>query len=175
MSANSTKSNLSKADLQVLVTSNDSSISLVKPVNKRSECWSNFSQVYHINKPQDYIVCLQCKTVLKWTSENGTRVMTHHNCLQKSVSTTPSRQRTISSYCQQSSASKECPLFQKRITEACVEYCAVDCRPFESVAGSGFMNLAKQLISAGACLGTSVSVNELLPHPSTVSIPFSLI
>jgi hypothetical protein len=66
-------------------------------------------------------------------------------------------------------------LFQKRITEACVEYCAVDCRPFESVAGSGFMNLAKQLISAGACLGTSVSVNELLPHPSTVSIPFSLI
>ncbi len=89
MSANSTKSNLSKADLQVLVTSNDSSISLVKPVNKRSECWSNFSQVYHINKPQDYIVCLQCKTVLKWTSENGTRVMTHHNCLQKSVSRLP--------------------------------------------------------------------------------------
>jgi len=32
------------------------------------------------------------------------------------------------------------------------------------------MNLVKQLISAGASRGTSVSHSELLPHPSTVSI-----
>jgi hypothetical protein len=92
---------------------------------------------------------------------------------KKPVSTTPSRQRTISSYCQQSSSSKECPLIQKRIIEACVEYCAVDGRSFESVAGTGFLNLAKQLINAGATLGTSVVVSELLPHPTTVSIEFS--
>jgi hypothetical protein len=100
--------------------------------------------------------------------------MTHHKCLiNKPVSMTPPRQRTISSYCQQPSSSKECPLFQKRITEACVEYCAVDGRSFESVAGTGFLNLAKQLLSAGATLGTSITVNELLPHPSTVSIELS--
>ncbi|CAF1452053.1 unnamed protein product, partial [Rotaria sordida] len=171
-SANSTKLNLSKAELQILVTLNDPSISFTKPKNKRSECWSNFSQIYHENNPLDYIICLQSKTVLKWTSEDGTRVMSHHNCLNKSISTTPSRQRTISSYCQQSSASKECPFFQKCIAEASVEYCGVDCRQFESIAGVDFMNLAKQLIIAGASLGTSVTVNELLPHPSTIARNF---
>ena len=100
----------------------------------------------------------QCKSVLKWTSENGTRVMTHHNCLilnlhQQLHLDNEQSHRIVT----QSSSSKECPLIQKRITEACVEYCAVDCRSFESVAGAGFINLAKQLICAGATLGTSVS------------------
>ncbi len=100
-SISSKKSTLSKAELQGLVASNDASISFTKPANVRSECWSNYSQIYHENIPQEYTLCLQCETVLKWTSTNGTRVMTHHNCLKrKTVSTTPSRQRTISSYCQ---------------------------------------------------------------------------
>jgi hypothetical protein len=171
MSSSTVKIILSKAELQNLVTSNHPSISFIKPTNVRSECWTNYSQVYHSNIAQDYIICLQCKTVLKWTSETGTRVMSHHNCSKRSSTpTTPSRQRTISSYCQQSLTSKECPFVKNRITEACVEYCAIDGRSFESVSGSGFVNLAKQLIVAGATIGTSVSVNELLPHPSTVSI-----
>ena len=174
-SESSAKSVLSKAELQTLVTSNDPSVSFTKPKNVRSDCWSSFSQVYHEGNPLDYITCLHCKTVLKWTSENGTRVMSHHNCLNKSITMTPSRQRTISSFYQPSSAKKEYPLFQKRITEACVEYCAIDCRPFESIAGAGFVNLAKQLINAGASLGTSVPVDDLLPHPSTVSIQLGFI
>jgi len=147
-STNSVKSFLSKAEVQSLVASNDASISFVKPTNARSECWTNFSQICHRNISQDYIICLQCKTILKWTSTNRTRVMTHHNYLKnKLISTTPSRQRTISSYCQQSSLSKEYTLFQKRITEACVEYCAVDGRPFESVAGAAHAdkNLKKRV------------------------------
>ncbi len=169
-STDSSSSTLSKADLQALVTSNNPLVSFAKPASVRSQCWSNYTQVYHGNIPQDFIICLQCKTVLKWTSENGTRVMNHHNCIKKPRPETPNRQRTISSYCQQSSSSTECPLIKKRITEACVEYCAVDGRSFESVTGAGFINLAKQLISSGATLGTSVSANELLPHPSTVSL-----
>ncbi|CAF3884286.1 unnamed protein product, partial [Rotaria sp. Silwood1] len=86
---------------------------------------------------------------------------------------TPSRQQIISSHCQQPSSSKECALFQKRITDACIEYDAGEIRPFESVAGTGFMNLAKQLISAGATLGTSIMVSQLLPHPSMLSIKIS--
>ena len=101
----------------------------------------------------------------------ATRVMSHHNCLKKkSASTTPSRQRTISSYCRPSSSSKECSLFGKRIIDAGVEYCAVDGRSFESVAGTGFLNVAKQFINAGATLGTAVAITELLPHTTTVNI-----
>ncbi|CAF1527281.1 unnamed protein product [Adineta ricciae] len=164
------KSTLSKAELQRLVSSDDPLISFKKPSNKRSDCWTNFSQVYHSNNAQDYIVCLVCKSILKWTKDQGTRVMTHHNCVKvKSPSTTPTRQRTISSYCTHPSLSKECPLIRKRITEVCVEYCALDGRSFESVAGTGFKALAKQLVNAGATLGTSVNVTELLPDPSTIS------
>ncbi|CAF3950481.1 unnamed protein product [Rotaria sp. Silwood2] len=147
----STKTPLSKAALQDLVSSNGTSISFVKPAHGRSEFWKSYSQIYVEGVAQDYIICLQCKTVLKWTSENGTRVMSHHSCVK------------------QASTSTECPLIRKRITEACVEFCAVDGRSFESVAGTGFINLAKQLISAGAILGTSINVNELLPNPSTIS------
>ena len=165
---------LSKAELQSLVTSDDPLISFKKPLNKRSECWTSYSQIYYSNNPQDYIVCLQCKCVLKWVKDHGTRVMTHHNCpksktVLSTTTTTPTRQRSISSYCTQPSTLKECPLIQKRITEACVEYCAVDARSFESVRGIGFQNLAKQLVNAGATLGTSIDISKLLPHPSTVS------
>lgn len=155
----------------MLAMSNDPSISFVKPTAVRSKCWTNYSQVHHQNVALDYIICLECKTVLKWSSENGTRVMNYHRCTKsKSLSSTPTRQRTISSYCQQPSLSKEFSSIKKRILDACVEYCALDGRPFESVAGTGFINLAKQLIHAGAILGTSAGADELLPHPSTVSI-----
>ncbi|CAF4055111.1 unnamed protein product [Rotaria sp. Silwood1] len=162
---------LSKAEIQDLVKLNSSSISFAKPDNVRSEFWASYSQIYVNNVAQNFILCSQCRTVLKWISDNGTRVMSHHNCEKaKRVPNSSHRQRTISSFCQKASVSPECRLVRKRITEACVEYCAVDGRPFESVAGSGFLSLAKQLICAGATLGTSISASELLPHPSTVSI-----
>ena len=82
---------------------------------------------------------------------------------------TPFRQRTISSYCTQSSSCKECLLIEKRITEACVEYWALVGHLFENVAGTRFQNLAKQFISAGATLATAINVSDLLPHPNTVS------
>ena len=89
-SPSSEKSSLSKLELQNLVASNNPSISFVKPANVRSACWTNYRQIYHSNIAQDYIVCLHCKIILKWTGVNGTRVMTHHNCLKiKPVSTTP--------------------------------------------------------------------------------------
>ena len=83
---------------------------------------------------------------------------------------TSSQQRTTSSYCTQPSSSKGYLLIEKRITEACVEYCAADVHLFENVAGTRFQNLAKQFISAGATLGTAIDVSDLLSHPSTVSI-----
>jgi len=54
----STKSTLSKAELQVLVVANDASISFTKPTNVQSECWTNYSPIYHANIPQEYIILL---------------------------------------------------------------------------------------------------------------------
>ncbi|CAF1384444.1 unnamed protein product [Didymodactylos carnosus] len=76
------------------------------------------------------------------------------------------RQRMISSYCEVQP--KDYATIKHQLTEACVEYCAVDSRSFESVSGDGFISLVKQLMNAEAIVGTAVPVKELLPHPSTV-------
>ncbi|CAF1085848.1 unnamed protein product [Rotaria magnacalcarata] len=65
------KATLSKVEIQTLATSNDPSISFAKPANVRSEVWTNYSQVYYKTEGLDYIICLQCRVVLKWISENG--------------------------------------------------------------------------------------------------------
>jgi hypothetical protein len=177
MASTVNKQTFSKHDYQNLVVTNDPSISLIKPSTARSELWSKFSQLYHLNIAQNYIVCNLCRVVLKWSSESGTRVMKNHNCENKSTSktstssTTPSRQRTISSYMPPTPDNYSS--IKDRIVEACAEFCAVDGKPFETVAGEGFINLAKQLMNAGALIGTGFSVNDLLPHSTTVSVSFS--
>ena len=80
---NSGKLLLSKAKLETLVASDDRVILFKNPTNKRNECWTNYSQIYHANNLQDYIICLRCKSMLKWAKDYGTRVMTHRNCLKK--------------------------------------------------------------------------------------------
>ena len=77
---------------------------------------------------------------------------------KKSASTTLSRQRTISSYMPPTHDNYSS--IKDRIIEACVELCALDCRPFDTVSGEGFINLAKQLMNVGALMGTGYSVND---------------
>ncbi|CAF1518711.1 unnamed protein product [Adineta steineri] len=170
MSSTVSKETFSKDHYQKLIIINDSSITLLKPSNSRSELWSKFSQLHHLNIAQNYIVCNLCRVVLKWSSETGTRVMKNHNCENKPTpksSTTPSRQRTISSY--MPPPPDNYSSIKDRVVEACVEFCALDGNSFETVAGEGFVNLAKQLMNAGALIGTGLSVSDLLPHPTTVS------
>ena len=161
---------LSKNDYQRLVNEHHSSISLIKPISARSNLWSKFSQLHHLGNPQNYIVCNICHIVLKWSSETGTRVMKNHNCETNLASNTPAqtRQRTISSY--MSPGPDNYLSIKDRIVEACVEFCALDGKSFDTVAGEGFINLAKQLMNTGALIGTGFSVNDLLPHPTTVSM-----
>ena len=82
--------------------------------------------------------------------------------------TTLSRQRTISSYIPP--APDNYSSIRDRIVETCVEFCALDGKPFDTVTGDGFINLAKQLMNAGALIGTGFSINDILPHATTVSM-----
>ncbi len=93
-----------------------------------------------------------CNVVLKWSSETGTRVMKNHNCKNKSTSRIPSRQRTISSY--MPPAPDNFSSIKESIVEVCVEFCARDGKPFETIAGEGF------------------SVDDLSLPSTTVSVSF---
>ena len=57
---------------------------------------------------------------------------------------------------------------KNEIVQKCVEFCAIDLRPFESVAGTGFLRLAQALIDLGAAHG-NISAKEIIPHPTTIS------
>ncbi|CAF4295357.1 unnamed protein product [Rotaria socialis] len=51
------KSTLFKVEIQILVTSNDPSISFAKPANAKSEVWTDSSKVHYKNERLDYIIC----------------------------------------------------------------------------------------------------------------------
>ena len=107
---------------------------------------------------------------VKMSSETGTKVMKNHNCETKFASNTPAqaRQPTISSYMPPAPANYSS--IKDRIIEACIEFCALDGKLFDAVTGEGFINLAKQLKNTGTLIGTGFSVNDLLPHPTTVNM-----
>ncbi|CAF0921012.1 unnamed protein product [Didymodactylos carnosus] len=148
---NAKSNNNLKTKLQALVTAKDPTISFIEPAISRSDCWTSFSQIQLSKISQDYVVCLSSGTVLKWISENGTKVMKNHSCPKKNgirSITLKGRQRTTSSYCE--AQPNDYAAIKHQLTEACIEYCVVDSRSFESVSDDGFISLAKQLMDAGA-------------------------
>ena len=56
------------------------------------------------------------------------------------------------------------------IIMACAEFAALDGRAFDTMSGTDFLNLAKQLVDAGRLLGNSstVKIEYLMPHSTTV-------
>lgn len=58
--------------------------------------------------------------------------------------------------------------FKKETTEKCVEFVCQDIRPYDSVSGKGFNQLAQHLVDTAAKIG-KFNVSEILPHPTTVS------
>ena len=53
-------------------------------------------------------------------------------------------------------------------TEKCVTLCCKDIRPYDVVAGDGFVNIVQHFVNLGAKYGR-FNVKDVLPHPTTVS------
>jgi len=178
MSTNSNQ--LSKKDIEQLVSQNSTSISYTKPSEsnkiKISKYWSSFSQICVSNVKQELIVCDHCKTILVYKASTGSGCMIHHlrSCQSKlKQANSSSEQQTINSYYKSTSnGKKQIPTGIKRaITTACAEFVAEDGRAFYLLQGPGFARLAKQLFESGQRLSSSAHINMegLLPVPSTVS------
>jgi len=112
-----------------------------------------------------YVQCNRCTKVLSYDKvKGGTSHLRRHatTCQSTELSSTTT---PISSFFKSSTV----PLTVKQdITLKCAEFACRDLRPFETVAGDGFVALAQALISVGVKYG-QVSAKDMLPHPSTVS------
>ncbi|CAF1365939.1 unnamed protein product [Rotaria sordida] len=56
------------------------------------------------------------------------------------------------------------------VAQACAEFSALDGRAFQAMKGNGFQNLAQVLFDAGRSYNnSSIQVQDILPHPTTIS------
>lgn len=164
---------LSRTEIEKLIGENHPSIRFVqkKKTAHSSELWNHFHQVFVDNQQQKFASCNECKSLLAFTSTNGTSNLKSHLeffTRPKKTSNDPT-QSTVHEFFS-TSTKKEVPRRIKYpITQACVEFAALDGRAFETIQGDGFRKLAQALLVAGRLLSkTSVSVEDILPHSTTV-------
>jgi hypothetical protein len=147
-------------------------VALVKPKHVKSVKWDNYLQIYVNGFAQSFISCIKCYCVLAWKSCDGTNVMDKHNksCKQQSSSSSSKQQTIDSFYSTNNNTQKRLITSTKRkLINTLAEFCAVDNLPFNLINGEGFKELAESLIKAGRQLGSAVSLDELLPDPTTVN------
>lgn len=124
-----------------------------------SKVWSDFKIVVDgiTRKSVGYVQCLKCSALLTHASHAaGTSNLSRHVC---------KKQRTENNTTTTNATDAE---VKARVTLKCVEMCAQDGRPFNTVAGEGFKTLCQELINIGAQKG-EINIEHVLPHPTTVS------
>ena len=58
---------------------------------------------------------------------------------------------------------------QKTVTKASVDMCALDIRPFVAISGVGFKRFLGVAMKLSQNVKGKINVDEMLPHPTTVS------
>ncbi|ROL29787.1 Transposable element Hobo transposase [Anabarilius grahami] len=88
----------------------------------------------------------------------------HFICNNSSGPTSSSKQMSVSDFLAKPTPSR----VKSLITDKCMNFCCMDIRSFETVAGNGFTQLAQELINVGAAHG-HLSATILLPDSTTIS------
>ena len=131
----------------------------------KSEVWASFDLVVTLtNEPTGFAQCKTCKHVLSFDSKStGTSHLARHSrgCSSNTGAESSSRQLPIPNFIVKSAPTTA----KKEVTQKCITMCCEDIRPFETVAGGGFLQLAQELINTGATYGR-VSAADLLPDPT---------
>ncbi|CAF4983738.1 unnamed protein product [Rotaria sp. Silwood1] len=98
----------------------------------------------------------------------------HIKSCQTTSKDIPNASLTIKEYLRPKTAQPISRIFKEKITDATVEFVAVDNRAFELVSGDGFINLAQTIFNVGQDLSKTPDVNvlDLIPNPRTVSVSF---
>lgn len=166
---------LTKKQIEKLIEDGDESVKFVqkKTTSKSSEWWHHYHHIFVNNDQQQFVSCNTCKALLFVTSTSGTNTLKSHfnSCTQQKDKSPGGHQQTVRDFY---ASSKQKPIPTKlklRVTEACVEFCAIDGRAFDVITNDGFQNLANALYNAGRSMyKSSILIKELLPTSRTVRI-----
>ena len=122
----------------------------VKSVQGKSKVWEQFGLVHCGDKEMEFVACTKCNHVLVFKKgKTGTSTMQKHKC------SLPNNQPVLTSAVQHLPAkpAKPTTAIKKTVTAACVDFVCEDLRPFDTVAGEGFLDLIQVVsLNTTACL-----------------------
>ena len=116
---------------------------------EKSTVWNVFLLQADSNDAVEYVKCKKCGVLMMYDSKRtGNSALQRH--VDRVCKTTDDAggllQPSIAAF---ASSSRKIPLQDKqKMTEKCVAFCCKDIRPFRSIEGEGFRELAQQLINA---------------------------
>lgn len=117
----------------------------------KSAIWKKFN--YIVNSEdcfQKGVQCNDCGHILIYDgSKTGSSHLSRHVCKLEPLNT----QNEIFNSEKNDNEISVSREVKKKVLDACVVFCAKDLRPFETVAGVGFLALAQTLIDIGADCG----------------------
>ena len=142
---------------------------ILKTVEKDASKNAHFDDVKDVNTDGTvtilpYVACRHCKKVLGYDKVKGGTSHLRRHADACCCSTSQVATRGIAGYFKSPSVPSS---VKSDITVKCVEFICKDIRPFETVAGAGFVQLAQAFVNIGAKYG-QIAINDVIPHPTTV-------
>jgi hypothetical protein len=128
------------------------------PKTSRSIVWKHFAFILKDDGTQikNLVYCRLCKKIRQHSSSSTSNLLSH-NCIKKF------KRSTSTNVVQLDSESKrECTL-------VLTKWIVNDCRPFSTIAGTNFQDVAKYFIKVGAKNGNNIDLDHLIPHRTTLS------
>ena len=139
---------------------------------KTSTVWETFGKIVTVSDRKvvkGFVPCLNCgkagKGVLAWRPGSGYGSFRAHKCGVRPNVHGNWKTGVESADRQLLNPSGEA---KRKVLQSVVEFCGIDMRPFSSITGQGFVNLAQCLIDIGQGEGR-VDVKKLLPDRHLVS------
>ena len=173
-----------KEEITKLIKSDSPSIILSSPTKtqRSSKSWSSYKLVSIDNVPQNFAMCVACKTLVTFKNSTGTGGLQKHIDSCTSQTTITNNQTTLDSLLvpitsdsffsskdvQQQRNSSLPKTLRRSLNLAFVEFVALDCRSFETIRGRGFTRLIHQVFKAGQSSRTNINTNILIPSTKTV-------
>ena len=92
------------------------------------------------------------------------------SCTKSIVKTTDENQKSVKKFYSSSTTTVIPKRMKSSVLMARAKFAALDGRAFDTMSGTGFLNLAKELLDADRLLGNSstVKIGDLIPHSTTV-------
>lgn len=138
---------------------------------RKSEIWKTFSLI--VNKDgisQNFVQCIKCRSIFKYnSSKTGNSHLKRHTCAALIKGSSEGSSNLKQTNLCASLLKKTNVNIKELVIKKCVYMCAEDMRSFEIVSGSGFKSFCQFLLKVGAEQQGVFDVNDLLPHPTTIS------